>query len=66
VEARSALLESLSVFGNPSGIHKEGVEAGLLLIKGEHFAHRYSMLMHMKYICWFWNRVVQSRSDGDV
>jgi cysteine desulfurase len=29
--ARSALLESFSVFGNPSGIHKEGVEAGLLL-----------------------------------
>lgn len=31
--ARSALLDSLSVFGNPSGIHREGVEAGLLLDK---------------------------------
>ncbi|MCF7843694.1 cysteine desulfurase [Candidatus Gracilibacteria bacterium] len=30
---KAALLESLSIFGNPSGIHKEGVEAGLLLDK---------------------------------
>ncbi len=29
----STLLESLSVYGNPSGIHKEGVEAGVLLDK---------------------------------
>lgn len=33
VSARSALIDSLSVFGNPSGIHKEGVTAGLLLDK---------------------------------
>ncbi|MDD4989612.1 MAG: aminotransferase class V-fold PLP-dependent enzyme, partial [Candidatus Pacebacteria bacterium] len=31
--AERALLESLSLYGNPSGIHKEGVEAGLLLDK---------------------------------
>jgi cysteine desulfurase len=31
--AKRALLESLSLYGNPSGIHKEGVEAGLLLDK---------------------------------
>lgn len=29
--AKRALLESLSLYGNPSGIHKEGVEAGVLL-----------------------------------
>lgn len=33
MSARSALVDSFSVFGNPSGIHKEGVEAGLLLDK---------------------------------
>ncbi len=33
VSARSALMDSLPIFGNPSGIHKEGVEAGLLLDK---------------------------------
>lgn len=31
--ARSALLASLSTYGNPSGIHREGVESGLLLDK---------------------------------
>lgn len=31
--AKRALLASLSTYGNPSGIHKEGVEAGLLLDK---------------------------------
>ena len=31
--ASRALLESLSVFGNPSGIHKEGAQAGVLLDK---------------------------------
>lgn len=31
--AKRALLESLSVFGNPSGIHKEGAVAGQLLDK---------------------------------
>lgn len=33
VSARSALVDSFSVFGNPSGIHKEGVTAGLFLDK---------------------------------
>lgn len=33
VSAKSALTDSFSVFGNPSGIHKEGVTAGLLLDK---------------------------------
>lgn len=33
VRAKRALVSSLSVYGNPSGIHKEGVEAGLLLDK---------------------------------
>jgi len=32
--AKRALIDSLSVFGNPSGIHKEGAEAGQLLDKG--------------------------------
>ncbi len=31
--AKRALIESLSVYGNPSGIHKEGAEAGQLLDK---------------------------------
>lgn len=31
--AKRALLESLSLYGNPSGIHREGVEAGVLLDK---------------------------------
>lgn len=31
--AKRALLESLSLYGNPSGIHKEGVEAGVLIDK---------------------------------
>ncbi len=31
--AKRAHLESLSLYGNPSGIHKEGVEAGVLLDK---------------------------------
>lgn len=31
--AKRALLESFSLYGNPSGIHKEGVEAGVLLDK---------------------------------
>jgi cysteine desulfurase len=33
VDAKLALVESLSMYGNPSGIHKEGVEAGVLLDK---------------------------------
>lgn len=33
VAAKRALLESLSFYGNPSGIHKEGVEAGMFLDK---------------------------------
>lgn len=31
--AKGALFESLSLYGNPSGIHKEGMEAGVLLDK---------------------------------
>lgn len=31
---KAALLEALSYYGNPSGIHREGVEAGVLLDKG--------------------------------
>lgn len=31
--AKRALLESLSIYGNPSGIHKEGAQAGKLLDK---------------------------------
>jgi cysteine desulfurase len=31
--AKRALLESLDIFGNPSGIHKEGAQAGVLLDK---------------------------------
>lgn len=31
--AKLALLESLSLYGNPSGIHREGVEASVLLDK---------------------------------
>jgi cysteine desulfurase len=31
--AKDALIETLSLYGNPSGIHKEGVEAGILLDK---------------------------------
>lgn len=31
--AKHALLDAFSVYGNPSGIHKEGVEAGVLLDK---------------------------------
>jgi cysteine desulfurase len=31
--AKRALLETLFIYGNPSGIHKEGVEAGVLLDK---------------------------------
>ncbi len=33
VDAKLVLVESLSMYGNPSGIHKEGVEAGVLLDK---------------------------------
>jgi cysteine desulfurase len=33
VRAKRALLETLDVYGNPSGIHKEGAEAGVLLDK---------------------------------
>jgi cysteine desulfurase len=31
VRAKRALMESLAVFGNPSGIHREGKDAGVLL-----------------------------------
>jgi cysteine desulfurase len=31
--SKNALIESLSVYGNPSGIHKEGADAGVLLDK---------------------------------
>lgn len=31
--AKRALVDSISIYGNPSGIHKEGVQAGLLLDK---------------------------------
>jgi cysteine desulfurase len=31
--SRAALVESMAIYGNPSGIHKEGVQAGLLLDK---------------------------------
>lgn len=31
--AEDALIKSMNIYGNPSGIHKEGVEAGLLLDK---------------------------------
>lgn len=33
MSAKKALLQSLALYGNPSGIHKEGVEAGVLLDK---------------------------------
>lgn len=40
VEARNAFLEALSYFGNPSGIHKEGVEAGRYLDKARTLSAR--------------------------
>ena len=47
--AERALIEALRIYGNPSGIHKEGVEAGLFLDKARAFcatvlnAHAYEI-----------------------